>query len=273
MQANLRTALHDISRLSAAYGQLLSWCRAIGAVLRAPFGPAPAARPSPGQLYDGLPRSTQLGVAEPSEQQAGDAAHGIQRRLYGLGWLTQPWQEMVNAAAQRLREEPEMLFRMPGSGTQSGLDRWSCEVASGRVQPTGADALWARVEQMFVEETGGIADALTGTVLVPGLGRRVPAQEFSAGITDRRGPAAQFDTSLFTHAAMTGGRSAVAVDEVAVARWGLGYRAAVVQASDGLPPYDFAIFEPPVRVAPGCDDQSTSQAQRRDVPPGEDMVF
>jgi hypothetical protein len=277
MQANLRTALQDVSRLSTAYGQLLSWCRVLGAVLRAPFGPPPAARPTAGQLYDGLPRSTQLGVAEPSEQQAGDAAHLIQRRLYALGWLTEPWQEMVDAAAQRLREEPEMLFRMPGSGTQSGLDQWSYAVAAGRVQPTGADALWARVEQMFVEETGGIADALTGTVRVPGPGREMPARQFSAGITDhRRGPTAQFDSSLFTHAAMTAGRAAVAVDDVAVARWGLGYRAAVVQASDGLPPYDFAMFEPPVQVALGRDDEATassSRSERRDMPPRQDMVF
>ena len=151
MQANLRTALQDVSRLSTAYGQLLSWCRVLGAVLRAPFGPAPAARPSPGQLFDGLPRSTQLGVADPDALQAGDAAHAIQRRLYALGWLTQPWRDMVNEVAARLREEPEMLFRMPGIGTQSGLDQWSSAVASGRVQPTGADALWGRVEQMFAE--------------------------------------------------------------------------------------------------------------------------
>ena len=170
MQANLRTALQDVSRLSTAYGQLLSWCRVLGAVLRAPFGPAPAARPSPGQLFDGLPRSTQLGVADPGEQQAGNAAHAIQRRLYALGWMTQPWQDMINEVAARLREEPDMLFRMPGIGTQSGLDQWSYAVASGRVQPTGADALWSRVEQMFAEEHIGVADALTGTVLVPGLG-------------------------------------------------------------------------------------------------------
>ena len=56
--------------------------------------------------------------------------------------------------------------------------------------------------------------------------------------------AAPLDASLFTHAAMTAGRSAVAINEAAVARGGLGYRAVVVQASDGLPPYDFAMFEP-----------------------------
>jgi hypothetical protein len=174
------------------------------------------------------------------------------------------------------REEPEMLFRMPGSGTQSGLDQWSYAVASGHVQPAGADALWGRVEQMFAEGNGEVADALTGTVLVPGLDRHVPAQQFAAGITEHRdGRAAPFDASLFTHTAMTAGRASVAVDEAAVARGGLGYRAAVVQASDGLPPYDFAIFEPPVASAvDGADDvMSVSGQERRDVPPRQDMVF
>jgi hypothetical protein len=183
---------------------------------------------------------------------------------------------MINEAAARLREEPEMLFRMPGVGTQSGLDQWSNAVASGRVQPTGADALWGRVEQMFAEEHGEVADALTGLVLVPGLGRHVPAQQFGAGITEHRhGRAAPFDASLFTHAALTAGRSSVAIDEGVVARGGLGYRAVVVQASDGLPPYDFAMFEPRVTFPPDSEDDLTlfSGRERRDVPPGQDMVF
>ena len=183
---------------------------------------------------------------------------------------------MIDEAAARLREEPEMLFRMPGIGTQSGLDQWSYAVASGRVQPTGADALWGRVEQMFAEEHSRVADALTGTVLIPGQGRNVPVQQFGAGITEhRRGRAAPFDASPFTDAATTAGRTAVAIDETAVARCGLGYRAVVVQASDGLPPYDFAIFEPRVSVAPGSEEDVRvfSGSERRDVPPRQDMVF
>ena len=112
--------------------------------------------------------------------------------------------------------------------------------------------------------------------LIPGLDRHIPVQQFGAGITDhRRGRAAPFDASLFSHAATTAGRTAVAIDETAVARGGLGYRAGVVQASDGLPPYDFAIFEPPVSVVPRGEDEVTrvSGSERRDVPPRQDMVF
>ena len=277
MQANLRTALQDVSRLSTAYGQLLSWCRVLGAVLRAPFGPAPAARPSPGQLFDGLPRSTQLGVADPDEQQAGDAAHAIQRRLYALGWLTQPWQDMINEAAARLREEPEMLFRMPGIGTQSGLDQWSyCRrVGPGAahrrrraVGPSRADVRRrARRSRRRTHRHGA------GTRPEAGMCR--PSNSARASPSTGDGRAAPFDASLFTHAAMTAGRSAVAIDEAAVARAGLGYRAVVVQASDGLPPYDFAMFEPRVTSRRDSEDDVTlfSGRERRDVPPRQDMVF
>lgn len=276
MQANLRAALQDVSRLSTAYGQLQSWCRALGTVLRAPFGTAPPLRPAAGNLSDGLPRSTQIGVAHPSDEQADDAIHAIQRRLYALGWLTQPWQDMVDDAADKLREDHDALYRMPGIGTGSGLDQWSTAVVSGRVQPSGADALWSRVEQMFVEDAA-IGDLLTGSVLVPTLGRDVPAQQFGAGMTEHRtGTAAPFEASMFTNSATTAGRSAVVIDQPLIARGGLGYQATVVQASDGLPPYDFALFEVPVDSLPGSEDEVTTMitlSERPTSPPGEDMVF
>jgi hypothetical protein len=74
----------------------------------------------------------------------------------------------------------------------------------------------------------------------------VPAAEFGDGMTDRSaGRAAPFDASLFTHAAQTASSSMVAIDEGMVTRCGLGYRAAVIQAGEGLPAYDFAPFAPP----------------------------
>jgi hypothetical protein len=277
MNANLRSALADLSRLSGAYGQLLAWTRALGAVLRAPFGPAPAPVSKAGQLLDGLPRSTQLAVAAPKPDQAGPAEHRIARQLYALGWLTKPWEQMVVAAADRLREEPAALFKMPGAGTGSGLDQWSSAVGSGRVQAAGADALWARVEQMFTDGAlgGSVGDTLTGTVFVPNLGREVAAAQFSAGMTDYRPEhAAPFLGSLFTDAAVTAGRAAVAVDEVAVARRGLGYRAVVVQASDGLPAYDFAMFAPASVGASSAEETTTLITEAdADVPPGGDVVF
>ncbi|MCB0950864.1 MAG: hypothetical protein KDB44_16645 [Mycobacterium sp.] len=280
MQANLRNALADVTRLSSAYGQLLAWSRVMGAVLHAPFGPAPPPGHDPGQIFDGLPRSTQIGVADPSPEQADNANHAVQRRLYALGWLTKPWDDMVAAAAERLREDPAMLFRMPGAGTGSGLDQWSVAVSSGRVRPTGADALWRRVEQMFLDETDSasrsVSDSLTGRVLVPALDRHVPTAKFSDGVTDhQRGRAAPFDASLFTDSAVTAGRGVVVVDEAVLARSGLGYRAVVIQASDGLPPYDLAVFETPLLLPPGTDGEAATliSATERNDPPGEDMVF
>ena len=103
----------------------------------------------------------------------------------------------------------------------------------------------------------------------------LPGNSARASRSTATGRAAPFDASLFTHAAMTAGRSSVAVDETTVARAGLGYRAAVVQASDGLPPYDFALFAPRVDVAARRrrGDARSAEGERRDVPPRQDMVF
>jgi hypothetical protein len=256
--------VQDLSRLSGAYGQLLAWSRVLGAVLRAPFGPAPPRRPAAGQLTDGLPRSTQLGVATANPNDTDTAIHGIEQRLYRVGWLSGPWGDVLAAPAGELREDPSALFVMPGAGSGSALDRWSSAAASGQLHATGADALWRHVQQMLADPHSPAADALTGAVFVPASGLTVPAAEFSAGVIERRADhAAPFDAWLFTDAALTAGRSAVVVDEPVVVRRGVGYRAVMVHASDGLPPYDFAPFAPRSSVAP-----TTEAAAEPDEPPG-----
>ena len=124
----------------------------------------------------------------------------------------------------------------------------------------------------------GVGTALTGAVLAPGTRRHIPADQFAAGVVDHRpGQAtAPFDGAAFTNAAMTAGRGAVAIDTGVLARTGLGYSAVVVQASDGLAPHDFTLFEVPVVTQPGFEEEktmSTGPAQRRDVPPRGDLVF
>jgi hypothetical protein len=95
----------------------------------------------------------------------------------------------------------------------------------------------------------------------------VPAAEFSAGVTER-GPerAAPFDAALFTDAALTAGRSAVVVVVPVVVRRGVGYRAVVVNAGDGLPPYDFAPFASRPSVA--VTREAAAAAADPDEPPG-----
>ncbi|PQM44547.1 hypothetical protein C1Y40_05295 [Mycobacterium talmoniae] len=245
MHHNLRAALQDVSRLSAAYGQLLAWNRVLGEVLRTPFGPVAPARPARLHLTDGLPRAMQIGVAAPSGQDAESTARTLEQRLYGIGWLSGPWERMLESAGRQLRDEPVTLFRMPGAGSGSPLDGWSKAVAAGAVRSEGANALWAQVQAMFDDPASGVAEALTGGVLIPATGQRVSPDQFTGGMLQKRtGPAAPFHASLFTDTAVTAGRSMVAIDDAAVDRRGLDYRAVVVQVGDGLPTYDFAMFAP-----------------------------
>jgi hypothetical protein len=243
MQFNLRAAVQDVGRLSAAYGQLLAWNRVLGQVLRAPFGPVKPARPNPPHIRDGLPRSVQIGVAAPATADAESTAVALQQQLYATGWLTGPWEQMLQTASRQLRQEPSALLSMPGVGSGSALDEWSQAVASGTTHPEGANSLWTRVQAMFDDPDSGLADALTAGVFNPAVGQHISPIEFNGGVPQQRtGHPAPFDTALFTHTAATDGRSAVALDDTAIDRRGLGYRAVVVQASEGLPAYDFAMF-------------------------------
>ena len=121
-----------------------------------------------------------------------------------------------------------------------------------------------------------IADALTGRVLVPGLDRQVPAQQFGAGIVDHRdGPAAPFDTALFTHAAMTAGRSRVAIDAPAVARARAGVPRGGGAGQRRVAAVRLRAVRTPGRHRAGGEDDVTliSGRESRDVPPRQDMVF
>lgn len=259
MHFNLRAAVHDVSRLSAAYGQLLAWNRVLGEVLRAPFGPVAPARPPRPYIQCGLPRSVQIGVAAPASADAESTALALQQQLYSTGWLTGPWDRMLESASRRLRDEPSALFAMRGVGSGSALDKWSHAVSAGEVHPEGANSLWTQVQEMFNDPGRGIADSLTAGVVNPATGERVSPGDFNAVLRRSAGSAAPFDAALFTHTALTAGRSAVALDDTAVDRRGLGYRAVVVQAGEGLPTYDFAMFASPSPAVP-VDDEAPPES-------------
>jgi hypothetical protein len=260
MDFNLRAALQDVSRLSSAYGQLLAWNRVLGEVLRTPFGPVAPDQARRPHILDGVPRSVQIGVAAPATPEAESATHSLQQQLYSIGWLTGPWERMLEAAGRRVHDEPIALFRMPGAGSGSALDEWSAAVAAGEVQLEGANELWKKVQAMFDDPGSGIADTLTGGVMIPATGQRTSPTQFSGGILHQRGPAAPFDVSLFTDTAVTAGRSVVAIDNTAVDHHGLGYRAAVIQVGDGLPTHDFAIFDRGLATVGSIDDDTPPES-------------
>jgi hypothetical protein len=273
LQANLRSALTDLRRLSMAYGQLLAWSRALAALLRAPFGVLDAPAP-PEPLLDGLPRSTASAAATPAPEHADVTLRRIQQRLYHLGWLTRPWDALLAAAGSEVRDDPQTLLTMPGSGSGSALDRWSFALACGQLSGHGAGALWQQAQHILADPASAIGENLTATVTLAD-GSRVSAEKFSAGMTrPRRDRPAAFDASLFTATALTAGRSQVLIDEPVVVQRGLGYLATVIQASEGLPVYDFVLSAPPPEPARGdAGEPTTALAPAdRDTPPG-DLVF
>lgn len=236
---NLRAALRDVRRLSQAYGQFLSWNRALGAYLESPLGKQSGTPAGSLPLTWGLPMSTGLGAARPSTPDVDESVTYLRRDLFRPGWLTQSWDAMiVTSIPPRLGSREAGAQASPvwldhGKDTGTALDRWSSDVFAGVVGSTGADAVWGQALEALGGPLGSLVPRLVSTVAVAG-GAELPREEFLAGIDRDAPPAGSFDHALLTDVAVTNGGAAVRVDVRHRVRAGLGIVCVASQLSEAV---------------------------------------
>lgn len=244
-EANLRTALRDLDRLGDAYSQYLAWSRAMGAFLAEPLGPNNFDRETEGRIAWGLPKNTGIGYADPNPEQLAGTAEYLRQDLFGLGWLTPPWERaMVNAGdslgseGRDIKADPSLLWRAPGAGSRSSLDRWSTDFFRGAFTSSGAELMWDKARTNLLGPKSELVQSLVGQieVLVDGVKTYVPLTDFLAGIADAAGQGRvdHFDRGMVTDLATTQGLTAVK-DDVRHRGWaGIGTVSVATQISDGL---------------------------------------
>lgn len=277
-KTNLRQALKDLCRLGDAYGQYLSWSQALGAVLDSPLGAAPPPLAGSVRIAGGLPRGTQLGVAEPREQLVADAAGTLRQDMFTVGWLTRPWDSAIGAAGMRLgqhgqelRDNPSALLSMPGAGPRfSPLQAWAdLLVTEGTGVEIGGE-LWAMAHRALQGPRAGLATQLLSAVRSTGTQTHevMDLPTFMSGVDQPAQPEHQqrFDDALFTPQARTAGRSRVDRSAGNQSRRGLSTAAVLTQLTEGLPCYDLGLTE--TAQAVGADNSPTAvQAQEPVLPP------
>ncbi|OYD71417.1 hypothetical protein [Rhodococcus sp. OK302] len=244
-QANIRTALRDLDRLTAAYRQHVSWSGALGAFLAEPLGKAPKRSGSARQINWGLPRSAAIGSARPEAVRIVEVAERLRSELFTVGWMTSPWDELARGAGDHLgalgldvRQSPELLYAKQGWGSGSALDVWSAKLAAGEIELDGADVVWERALTELGGSKASLITELVSSVEVrdEGQSRIQTLDGFMAGV-GVRGEFAEsgfFDRTLLTDLASTSGRAAVRGGRADQARLGLGLIAVTTQFSEGL---------------------------------------
>lgn len=244
-EANLRTALRDLDRLADAYSQFLSWSRALGAFLTEPLGPNRFERSSDHRIAWGLPKSTGIGYANPHRDQLSNTAEYLRQDLFRLGWLTPPWESALGSAGDFLgsdgrdvKADPTLLWRAPGAGSMSSLDRWSGEFFDGVFRSTGSELMWEKARMNLMGPKSELVQSLVGQieVLAEGTTTFVPIVDFMAGVDGEAGQGRvdHFDRSMVTDLAATQGLTAVK-DDVRQRGWaGIGTVSVATQISDGL---------------------------------------
>lgn len=235
---NLQSAFADLRRLSQAYGQFLSWSRAVGSFLESPLGPDRHTTITPLAVSWGMPMSTAVGVAQPSDESIARTAADLRRDLYHPSWITEPWEDFISASGTLLpgadrSASRSTMWRDRGAGSASSLDRWSSDVHLGRVTSTGADRVWAQTLDLLNTRRTDLVSGLVANVQVIG-GQVQPIGEFLAGL-DRQEPAAgSFSGDVLTDVARSSGVGEVLVDRRSPTRTGIGIVCVATQLSDGF---------------------------------------
>ncbi|MFC7619877.1 hypothetical protein [Microlunatus sp. GCM10028923] len=280
-RVNLGHVLRDLNRLAAGYEQFLAWSRIAGVVLAAPFG-RPAVPGSGAPLLRlpaaGLPLSARIGVAELQPDAVAKAATVIRREVFRAGWLSRPWQALLESAPGRLGPEaidlahaPERMYAEQ-AGEGSLLVRWAdlletAGAADGDPLSDGGRALWQAVGRSLPESELG--RSLVAAVRIAGQDQTPrPYPEFMAGL-DQPAEAwhgQQLDPVGFGAEARVAGRQRV------VSHWFRGTgrelsRAAVlVQLTEAFAAYELA-------AVPGSGTPDADRDRTRWPMPEIDEVF
>lgn len=239
---NLRAALRDLNRLSQAYGEFLSWSRALGAFFAAPLGPDTYRPDVDLRIGWGLPMSTAIAYASPADTDVDGAVGYLRRELFNVSWLSGPWENLVLSTqpgatnGREITADSAAVWTQPGRGSGSTLDRWSDELFAGTRTSDGADVVWDRAQSALHGPLAGLVDTLVNRVDVPG-GAPMSRPEFLAEV-DQPAPvpaAGAFDRSLLTDLAATSNASAVVDDVRHRVADGIGTICVATQFSEAMP--------------------------------------
>ncbi|MGN2638648.1 hypothetical protein ACTD5D_21245 [Nocardia takedensis] len=207
---DLASALGNVERLAQAVDQHRSWSDVLGTYLADPLGFTGIARRRPARISWGLPRTTAVGSARVAEHEVDEVAADLRTRLFGVGWLSAPWDRLVSSVGEQLgptapeiRRRPELILSEPGAGTGSALDEWARRLVRAGVPDTGAAAMWASALREL--GSGPARDRMIRDVEYSENGsvRMVSVDHFRAGVGDFAvAESGRFDTALFTDVAV-----------------------------------------------------------------------
>lgn len=247
-RVNLRAALREIEHLTGAYRQYLSWSRALGAFLAKPLGVAEHTLTVHRRIEWGLPWHSAIGSGSPAAEQVAQVADELRQDLFTVGWLTDPWDTVVNGAgaalgggAQDIDRDPSLLAVKAGAGSGSPLDEWSVRFHRGQVKSGGAALLWQRALDELTGPRAELSRELVSVVehRVDGTVQRVGVDEFLAGV-GRPTSQSFFDRAAFSDTATMKGLTAVVGEVPTSSRVGCGLVAVTTQYSEGIAAEDLA---------------------------------
>lgn len=158
---NIAAVLKDLTRVTDAYAQYLHFTRALGHFIHQPFGrPRTAADREMGNFTD-LPRSTAQGSISADDALVQEAALTLRHGQFQAGWMDSLWTmflrqsaELLGPRGMELRDDPDLLYRVRGSGQDTLVQLWADALDHEGIPSTFGDSLWDSARQRLDAEAG-----------------------------------------------------------------------------------------------------------------------
>jgi len=204
LSANLQAASRDLRNTLEAYGQYQQWAAVATTFVQAPFGRMESADEHSDQLIDGFPDNVQVRELSLPDEEVDRIAALLQRSFYHVGWLSSPWQAVLDDLPRRLgpalfdaQAEPDEIFSQRG-GADSVLTVWAQRLRDGGVGNAAAEVAWARIAGDLMANRDGW-DVFAHAEVVGVTGEHKPAAGFSQAI-GAAVPGSAFDNRILTPA-------------------------------------------------------------------------
>lgn len=246
---NLRAALQDFVRVSEAYQQYREWSGVLGRFIAKPFGATTGTVETLPTLSDTMPRAARVAKVVPISAAIDDCAAVIASQAFTSGWLTRPWNLVLEQGWLRFRPPgdqrfPEAMFAGRALEDSDPLIQWRTSLDRDGIAATAGDELWSVATRELPRAwPTQMARLLSQVVDIAGRAQPTDAVTFLSGIDAPPSNGGVLDATLLQPQARVDGRHHVAPD----GNWhrsapvGLDRTAVVVQLSPAFEPWNLQL--------------------------------
>lgn len=262
---NIAAVLRDLTRVTDAYSQYLHFTRALAHFIHRPFGQARAASDQESKNFSDLPRSTAQGQITADDSVIQETALTLRHGQFKAGWMDPLWSRflsessvLVGPRGMELRDDPDLLFRVRGSGHDSLLQLWADALDMESIPSSFGDSIWESARQRLDTEPGLESVRSRLTEHVGSAHGTIGYEKFVGSVGTRTSDS--LGQTLLDATAIASDAARTQSEFIRTVELGLGSAVVHVQLTGPIEPLSLGFSRPDLESASGAEDADNDES-------------